>query len=316
MDVNRNLLMEVVGMQKNINNIINKNKKIFGEILQIEKINVGFTNTILKINNKYILKICTDINNEEKFKNEINFYNSNRDNQMIPKLYGFDIEKNDVEYMYEILENIEGINLYNVWHTFDEYQRENIIKQICDAMKQIHTNTGDICDWCKYISESFEYLYKEANNLKLFNSAEQEYLIKGYSKFNHFLNTEETVLVHNDLHFDNIIYKDGKIRIIDFERLMYAPKDFELDILYRMIRKPWKYASEDAENYIKLDDYKNIMSYIEKYYPELISVNNLYKRLAIYDVVYYLKQYIKNPSILELKEDVLEATKIVITDKK
>lgn len=100
--------------------------------------------------------------------------------------------------------------------------------------------------------------------------------------------------------------------MIDFERSVYAPRDFELDILYRMIRKPWKFASEETERYTKLGDYKNIMKYIEKYYPEIIYIDNVYKRLAIYDVIYYLKQYINNLSIIELKEDVLDAAKIVL----
>ena len=100
--------------------------------------------------------------------------------------------------------------------------------------------------------------------------------------------------------------------MIDFERSIYAPRDFELDILYRMIRKPWKFASEETERFTKLEDYKNIMKYIEKYYPEIINIDNLYKRLVIYDVIYYLKQYINNPSIIELKEDVLDAAKIVL----
>ena len=42
---------------------------------------------------------------------------------------------------------------------------------------------------------------------------------------------------------------DGIIKIIDFERLMYALRDFELDILYRMIRKTWKFASEETEQF-------------------------------------------------------------------
>jgi hypothetical protein len=79
-----------------------------------------------------------------------------------------------------------------------------------------------------------------------------------------------------------------------------------------MVRKPWKFASEETEKYTKLEDYKNIMSYIEKYYPELIHVDNLYKRLAIYDIVYYLKQYIDYPHIKELKEDILSSANIIM----
>ena len=49
---------------------------------------------------------------------------------------------------------------------------------------------------------------------------------------------------------------------------MYAPKDFELDILYRMIRKPWEFASEETEQYTNSSDYTNIKLYIEKYYDD------------------------------------------------
>ena len=45
---------------------------------------------------------------------------------------------------------------------------------------------------------------------------------------------------------------DGIIKIIDFERLMYALRDFELDILYRMIRKPWKFQVKKQNNLLIL----------------------------------------------------------------
>ena len=40
-------------------------------------------------------------------------------------------------------------------------------------------------------------------------------------------------------------------------------------------------------------------------------MDNLYKRLAIYDIVYFLKQYINAPQYDELKQDVLKAAEIV-----
>ena len=60
--------------------------------------------------------------------------------------------------------------------------------------------------------------------------------------------------------------------------------------------------------------YSNIMTYIEKYYPELINIDNLYKRLAIYDVIYFLEQYVEHPEYEDLKEDVLVAANIVISN--
>ena len=71
---------------------------------------------------------------------------------------------------------------------------------------------------------------------RILNEDEIEIINKAYSLFDEYLKSDEFVLVHNDLHFDNIFYKDGKIKLIDFERSMYAPKDFELHIIYYMTR--------------------------------------------------------------------------------
>ncbi|CDE09133.1 aminoglycoside phosphotransferase [Bacillus sp. CAG:988] len=300
-------------MQETISTIIKQNSQLFGDNPQIKKINVGFTNTIFVVNDLYIIKICTNEDNENNFKNEINFYKENTGNNLLPKLYVSDIDKKDVPYCYEIIEKIDGVSLYNVWHTFSEDERENIIKQLCEAMKSIHSNKskGQNFDWNNYLQNQFTELYSKTKTLNVFTEQEQKLIEYAFSKFSKYLKKEELVLVHNDLHFDNIFYKDGKIKIIDFERSMYAPKDFELDILYRMIRKPWKFASEETEQYTNSSDYTNIKLYIEKYYPELVNVEFLPQRLAIYDMIYYLSQLIDYPNSKELKNDIISAAKIV-----
>ena len=300
-------------MQETISTIIKQNSQLFGDNPQIKKINVGFTNTIFVVNDLYIIKICTNEDNENNFKNEINFYKENTGNNLLPKLYVSDIDKKDVPYCYEIIEKIDGVSLYNVWHTFSEDERENIIKQLCEAMKSIHSNKskGQNFDWNNYLQNQFTELYSKTKTLNVFTEQEQKLIEYAFSKFSKYLKKEELVLVHNDLHFDNIFYKDRKIKIIDFERSMYAPKDFELDILYRMIRKPWKFASEETEQYTNSSDYTNIKLYIEKYYPELVNVEFLPQRLAIYDMIYYLSQLIDYPNSKELKNDIISAAKIV-----
>lgn len=299
-------------MDEIINKIIEQNKSLFGNHPSVEKINIGFTNTLYKVDDSYIVKVCTDINNEEDFKKEINFYNSNKENALIPKLYYSSTDKKAVPYFYEILEKVNGVSLYNVWHTYTEEQREDIIRQLCDAMKQMHSIKGDKYNWAEYIKNEFNHLYEKVKELNIFNEEEKRLLGQAYSCFDKYLDSDEVVLVHNDLHFDNIFVDNGKIRILDFERSMYAPKDFELDILYRMIRKPWKFASEETEEYTEASQYSNIMSYVDKYYPELVNIQNLYKRLAIYDIVFFLGQLLEYPKLDELKEDVLSAVKLVV----
>ena len=300
-------------MDKIIDLIVKNNASLFGINPSAEKINVGFTNTLYRINDSYIVKVCTNIDNEKEFKNEINFYNSNKGNTLIPKLYYSSTNKKDVPYFYEILEKVSGVSLYNVWHTYSEEQREDIIKQLCDAMKQMHSVKGDKYNWPEYMKKEFDPLYKKAKKLGIFSDEEHVLLEKAYADFDKYLESDEFVLVHNDLHFDNIFVDNGKIKIIDFERAMYAPKDFELDIFYRMIRKPWKFASEEAEEYTDASQYSNIMSYVNKYYPELVNIPNIYERLGIYDIVYFLAQLVRHPELDELKNDVLSAANIVVS---
>lgn len=301
-------------MKNIINSITFSNKELFGDSPNVEKINVGFTNTIFIVNDKYVVKICTNSDNEEKFAREIEFYQKNKNNDLIPKLYYASMDKRIVPYYYEVIERIEGVSLYNVWHTLDEVQREDIIRQLCSAMKMFHSNTSDFYDWTLRTRNIFVPLYETAKKLELFSDEERKLIDAAYKKFDSYLESKEMVLVHNDLHFDNIFYSKGKIKLIDFERAIYAPLDFELDILYRMVRMPWKFASEETEKYVKLSDYENIMRDIEKYYPELVHIDNLEKRLAIYEMIYFLKQYIGYSHIGELKDNILKVARVVDGD--
>lgn len=115
-------------MQDFIKKVLENIKPTLGSINEVKKINIGFTNTLYSLDNKYILKICSKKDNESNFKKEINFYLENKENNYIPKLIYYSIDKIDVPYFYEILEKVEGLSLYNVWHTFNEDQRINIFK--------------------------------------------------------------------------------------------------------------------------------------------------------------------------------------------
>jgi serine/threonine protein kinase len=295
-----------------IDEIVNKHKILFGSKPIIKKINIGFTNTIYSINEKYIVKICTNHDNEENFKNEIEFYNNNKFNKNIPKLYYSCINKKEIIYFYEIIEKISGVSLYSIWHKLDEKERQNTIKKLCKIIKSFHKKKYESYNWSKYLKERFVKLYLKANELKVFNKEDKETINDAFSKFDDYLFSDDFVLVHNDLHFDNIFYNNGEIKIIDFERVLIAPRDFELDIYYRMIRNPIKFASEEEEKYIKESDYLNIIKYTKEYYPKLFDIPNLEKRLAIYDMVYYMEQIIEYPHLGELKMNILNASKIVL----
>ena len=85
--ITKNLVEERLELGKRI---ANKNRGLFGSIDFIEEINSGFRNTLFNINNKYIIKVCTNKEMEESFRIEYDFYVSNKDNPFIPKFYKYD----------------------------------------------------------------------------------------------------------------------------------------------------------------------------------------------------------------------------------
>lgn len=89
-------------------------------------------------------------------------------------------------------------------------------------MKCIHSNIGESYDWTKRIKNQFLSLYEKAKQLNIFSAEEQTLLDYTYTKFGNYLNSNDFVLIHNDLHFDNIFFNDGKIKLIDFERSILA----------------------------------------------------------------------------------------------
>ena len=61
-------MFKIISRKNIIESIIKNNISLFGSNPTIEKINVGFTNTLYKVNDSYIVKVCTNKDNENDFK--------------------------------------------------------------------------------------------------------------------------------------------------------------------------------------------------------------------------------------------------------
>ena len=275
----RNLVNERLELGREI---ANKNLDFFKEIKSIKEINAGFNNTLFNINDKYIIKVCTNKELENTFKVEYNFYESNKNNKFIPKLYKYDDSKKDVKYIYEIIEKLEGNTLYYFWYKMNENEREETIKKLMLIVKEFHSNKKESYDWLNKIKND---ILNKINECKTFFSKEDyNMIINSINKYDNYLIDNRFALIHNDLHFDNIIYNNGVLKIIDFNDSIYAPIDFEFRQLYMCQEKPWKWANIEMDPYQKPDAYKNIWIYIKKYYKELNDIKYLEQRMIIYRI--------------------------------
>ena len=305
-EVIRNLKQE----RLEIGNLIAaNNQEVLGKIKTIEEINAGYNNTIFSVNNKYIIKVCGN-NKEDLFDVESNFYNENKNNPIIPKLYKFDKSKSIVPYVYEIIEKIDGKSIYYHWYKWDESKREEFIKTLMDHLQNIHTFKEVEDTWCNDIKNKIIENYEKCK--ELFTEEEQEIVEKAFDRYDEFLSDNHYSLIHNDLHFDNIfLTNNNEIKLIDFNDSIIAPFDYDLRILFMCKTRPWKWANTEMDPYQKPEDYIHIIEYIKKHYKKLSIVKFLDERMYIYEILSDIK-HLPKYKLREQIDTVVEKSKKIL----
>ncbi len=294
-----------------------KAQQIFSEhnlglIEAFDKIEIGFTNKVYSINNTYILKVCEDVENEEKFLREEYFYSEFNGKLPVPKIVVFDDTKKIYDKLYVIYHKIQGDNLYSKWHLMTGEDRKEIIRQLCGFLKFINEtpidsfvnkfNLPSTINWREKIVLKINESLKKIEERKLLQPELIRHIKDFVSSNQHFLDEQKIALVYWDTHFDNILVKDNKIvGILDFERTELASIDFVLDIVNKMMEFPKKYMSEAFEQYAKKEDYVQLSSWFKEFYPELFAFKDLEKRFALYALENDLGILLDWPNSEELK---------------
>ena len=117
---------------------------------------------------------------------------------------------------------------------------------------------------------------------------------------------------HTDMHFDNImIDDDNNITILDYDRLRISSIDYELNIFNIMSKTPELVANDELKERVKKEDYSEILSMIQKDYPEMFKFDHLNERLNIYA----LKHYLGLLGIVKEKDRVINALMEIVGEK-
>ena len=278
-----------------IEQIVDSNKILKGK--QFKLITAGFTNTIYSVDN-YIIKICTDSKNEKRFKNEISFYKQNKENNGIPKLYVSDATKTKVPYYYEVLDKESGKTLYVLWYRLSDTERRKIVIQIINILKPFHLKEAKGYDFSEMMKTKISYLKDKCNlNDEMFNELID--ICNKYFKQNTF------GLIHGDLHFDNFIYDGKNLHLLDFERCMVAPIDYDLRIFSRYNSQPYLWASAKTDMLAVEPDYQDLMNMVLENYKELNEIPYINERIVFYSIIESLENY-KNTKNEERLDEVNE----------
>lgn len=290
-------------------------------VRSIHKLDVGFSNAVYQLGNDYILKLCTDIaNNEPSFRNEARLYDYYREKLPVPHLITYNESKSLIKYSFMLYKKIAGNNLYDVWHTLSTPQKKMVIKQLCDLLLIINqTNPDDLPgdmklerveNWKTTIVNKIEKYLAVTQTMGTLQASEIETVKHFVRSHSNVLEQQKVVFVYWDVHFDNVLVRRDKIvGLLDLERTELASIDFVLDTVRRMVEFPKKYMSEKARQYAKDDDYRYLLSWYKEFYPQLFTFDRLNTRLDLYSIAHDLEDLENWPNVQSLKDNILRITR-------
>ena len=266
-------------MQKEITK--NQIEQIFlkagiGDINSIQKIDIGFSNDVYSVDDKYILKIGRSPKYEEFNKKDIYICNLFESQMPTPQILYSDESKKLIDNVFFIYPKIQGDNLYDKWHLFDNNERKQIVEQICSILKKINkTPYGDFAkkfsidtnvDWKTNMISRIKDLVEKTRSAKSLDTNTANAIYSFIEKHKDVLQEQKLALTYWDLHFDNLLVSNDKIvGILDFERMEVSSIDYTLVLVSRMIKNPKKYASKNAEQFIEKEDYSELLDWYKSF---------------------------------------------------
>jgi len=238
-----------------------------------------------------VIKIASDEEKKKKLEKEIEIYKNIKLNN-IPKY----IASGQIDnYIYLIISKVKGKGLYSVWHTLNNVERECCVQQIATTLEEFNKQDAmfldeefKLTDW-----EDFVIGKLKENKQGLEQLGIDTRKLSDFIENTNLFKENKYGLVYNDAHFDNYIYDNGTLSLIDFDRVVYAPLDYEMLIFKTMCDNPSKFASEEDEDIVFDEDFTQVYDWFKKYYKELFLIPNIDERVKVYQFNYLCAQALK-----------------------
>jgi len=217
-----------------------------------------FNDLFINENETLIKKKTYTIYGIEKIKCEILFYNFIKNNNIkikIPKIYYTSnntiimeyIKQNkaNIDYFNIILNEIMILHKFNIISINKNYYKQLLFEETIIKIKKRYNNIKDII--CNY-----KILY--INNIKLLNF--NEIIDKLYKYFNDYienLNNYTLEPIHGDLQYNNILFKNNEIYLIDPKAsfgssYIYGIKEYDIAKIYFSLSGYYEFDNMDINN--------------------------------------------------------------------
>ena len=196
---------------------------------------------------------------------------------------------------YLVMEKLEGKNIVYDWVKMSLSQKEQIIAELAYELQIYHSMKFDIYAIPIASGTSFKNFqdandrladFSKINKAALAPSHRQdvEYIEDYYRQHRHLLSeTETAVLVHNDIHLENIFHAGEHITgIVDFDWCCQAPKDYELWKIIEVVREPKLTVEGKLEPLYDGCQMITELGFLKKYYPDLFAGIHVAERIRLF----------------------------------
>jgi aminoglycoside phosphotransferase (APT) family kinase protein len=213
---------------------------------------------------------------------------------------------------------LDGVKLSHVWPTAPIADRQSYLVDLTRLLSAIHavrpsgfgqiiqTSGADLCapgaTWKDVWLVSFTEALAEARSANVVAGGADRALLDEVEQLAWTnvakLQIANPCLVHNDVHFGNVLVgrdpRTGRpvvTGLLDFERSLSAPIDYELDILARFFCWPKLFVEEEWEERVDRDDFRAVLPALRQLHPAMFDVPHLADRLALYALAYDLRHF-------------------------
>ncbi|OGL95758.1 hypothetical protein A2348_03985 [Candidatus Uhrbacteria bacterium RIFOXYB12_FULL_58_10] len=186
-----------------------------------------------------------------------------------------------------------GQRLSSGWFDLSKSQQEAMLSQISDQLRLFHSISFDTYaiprplqnsswkDALRAYTDLPEQAPEQADERTRANFAT---LRNFYLEHESVLSVATApVLVHNDIHFDNVLHQNGMLTgILDFDFARQAPRDYELRQIIDFFQSPKYLVSERDEPVWDGFEATDELRLLRKYYPELFDSPDMVTRQKLY----------------------------------
>ena len=209
-----------------------------------------------------------------------------------------------------LVERVPGTVLSRVWPTLSEDERRAAVRDVGARLKLIHKTKAppevlgdDRFDAYPVEPTRLLLMLAQARELPHVHPRVLDEATAFVTAAAKYLDPQSKwVFVHGDLHFENVLWHEGKVRaVLDFEFARPAPRDVDLATLLRFCAAPHLHVAEDYEAVTREQDYRTVSLWLAEVYPQLFAAPHLRERLALYDLAFDIWELLRRPPHLPVE---------------